>query len=67
MAAYKDYQQVLVLEPKFTPAAEQIKNFILTKKVDAPTMANAPCARLTKFIIPSVTERPTDKTKSNIP
>ena len=44
MDAYQDYQKVLVLEPKFTPAAEQIKNFILTKKVDAPTLANAPKA-----------------------
>src|SRR5919109_1233368 len=30
-------------------------------------MPNAPCARLTKFINPSVTVKPTDRTKSSIP
>lgn len=30
-------------------------------------MPNAPCARLTKFISPSVTDRPTDRTNNSIP
>src|SRR5262245_18298101 len=30
-------------------------------------MAKAQCARLTKFIIPSVTDRPTDSRNSSIP
>jgi hypothetical protein len=32
-----------------------------------PSMAKLQCARLMKFIIPSVTDSPTDKTNSSMP
>ncbi len=35
--AYLDYQKTLELEPKFTPAAERLKDFTVTRKpADAP-------------------------------
>jgi tetratricopeptide (TPR) repeat protein len=38
--AYFDYQKTLELEPLFTPASEQLKGFVVTKRPDAPTLAN---------------------------
>src|SRR5580704_14791408 len=40
--AYFDYQKTLELEPRFTPASEQLKGFVVTKRPDAPTLATAP-------------------------
>jgi tetratricopeptide (TPR) repeat protein len=40
--AYFDYQKTLELEPRFTPAADQLKGFVVTKRPDAPTLANGP-------------------------
>lgn len=37
--AYFDYQKVLELEPKFTPASEMLKGFVVTRKPNMPTMA----------------------------
>ncbi|HWY61441.1 MAG TPA: hypothetical protein VNW15_06025 [Rhizomicrobium sp.] len=34
--AYLDYQKTLQLEPKFTPAAEHLKDFVVTRKPAAP-------------------------------
>ena len=39
--AYIDYQKTLQLEPRFTPAADQLKGFVVTKRPDAPTLAGA--------------------------
>jgi tetratricopeptide (TPR) repeat protein len=40
--AYFDYQKTLELEPRFTPAADQLKGFVVTKKPEAPTLADGP-------------------------
>ena len=40
--AYFDYQKTLELEPRFTPAADQLKGFVVTKRPDAPTLATGP-------------------------
>jgi len=40
--AYFDYQKTLELEPRFTPASEQLKGFVVTKRPDAPTLADGP-------------------------
>jgi len=45
----------------------QPKRFINVTVTYPPSIANAQCARLTKFIIPSVTESPTDSRNSSIP
>lgn len=37
--AYFDYQKVLELEPRFTPASEMLKGFVVTRKPNTPTMA----------------------------
>ena len=37
--AYFDYQKVLELEPRFTPASEMLKGFVVTRKPNQPTMA----------------------------
>ena len=38
--AYFDYQKVLELEPRFTPASEMLKGFVVTRVPNQPTMAN---------------------------
>jgi tetratricopeptide (TPR) repeat protein len=40
--AYFDYQKTLDLEPRFTPASDQLKGFVVTKRPDEPTLAAAP-------------------------
>jgi len=40
--AYFDYQKTLDLEPRFTPASDQLKGFVVTKRPDAPTLATGP-------------------------
>lgn len=37
--AYFDYQKVLELEPKFTPASEMLKGFVVTRKPNMPALA----------------------------
>lgn len=37
--AYFDYQKVLELEPKFIPASEMLKGFVVTRKPNQPTLA----------------------------
>src|SRR5207253_4023129 len=43
------------------------KRFIATAHAKPPAMAKAPCARLTKFMRPIVTDRPTLTRKSRLP
>jgi tetratricopeptide (TPR) repeat protein len=40
--AYFDYQKVLELEPRFTPASEMLKGFVVIRRSDQPTLADQP-------------------------
>ena len=45
----------------------QPRSFVKVTVTKPPSIAKLQCARLTKFIIPSVTDKPTDRRNSNIP